>query len=220
MHLQQEAPSQSWSWGCGCPRARHPPPACERARESRPHAQPLLAELRGLTPFRLLTRAPHPGPRGPRDPPVRTPDDAAPGSGQTAQREEEARGLKRSCHKSGRCSPAGRSLTLRKRERQSARRPAELADGPAGDQGSSASRGAPCSPPARLAALHPGLSLTRRAGGQNWGLVRVPSRSGAHAELLGPGDAGPALQSPESRAGWQTEAQRQFVGKAGPRPCV
>lgn len=52
-------------------------------------------------------------------------------------------------------------------------------------------------------------------------MVRVPPRSGALAELLGPGDAGPALQSPESPAGWQTEAQRQSVGKAGPlAPCV
>lgn len=74
--LLQEALSQ----GCGCPRAPHPPPACEHAHESRPDTQPLLAELRGVTPFRFLTRAPHPGPRGPRDPPVRTPDDA-PGSG-------------------------------------------------------------------------------------------------------------------------------------------
>ena len=76
MRLQQEAPSQ----GCGWPRTPHTPPACERAPGSWPDTQPLLAELRGVTPFRFLTRAPHPGPRGPRDPPVRTPDDA-PGPG-------------------------------------------------------------------------------------------------------------------------------------------
>ena len=58
------------------------PSACELARESLPPTQPLLTTLCGIAPFCFLTRASRLGPRGPREPPARTPsDDAVTGSG-------------------------------------------------------------------------------------------------------------------------------------------
>lgn len=53
------------------------PSACELARESLLHTQPLLTALGGVAPFRFLTRASHLGPRGPREPAARMLSDAA-----------------------------------------------------------------------------------------------------------------------------------------------
>ena len=127
------------------------PSACELARESLPHTQPLLTALGGVAPFRFLTRASHLGPRGPREPPARMLSDAAvTGSGADGSEEGGSEGLKRSRHTLGRHSPAGCSLAWRK-GKGSARRPAEHADGPARVRAQAPCIGHCAGPPACLA---------------------------------------------------------------------